>query len=34
VGVGATGCVYFGQNKEGMKVAVKSIDIKKITKSI
>jgi serine/threonine-protein kinase ULK/ATG1 len=34
LGVGATGSVFFGQNKDGMKVAVKSIEIKKITKSV
>lgn len=34
LGTGATGSVFYGQNKEGMKVAVKSIEINKITKSI
>jgi hypothetical protein len=34
LGSGATGAVFYGQNKEGMKVAVKSIDIKKINKGI
>jgi hypothetical protein len=34
LGAGATGSVFYGQNKEGVKVAVKSIDINKITKNI
>ena len=34
LGEGATGKVYYGQDKQGKKVAVKSIDINKITKGI
>ncbi len=34
LGTGATGSVFYGQNKSGLKVAVKSIDIKKINKGI
>jgi hypothetical protein len=34
LGSGATGFVFYGQNKAGMKVAVKSVDIKKINKGI
>ena len=34
LGAGATGQVFYGQDKQGKKVAVKSIDIKKITKGI
>jgi hypothetical protein len=34
LGSGATGSVFYGQNNSGVKVAVKSIDIKKINKGI
>ena len=34
LGQGACGAVYYGQSKDGMKVAVKIIDINKLTDHI